>query len=184
MTRTSILVHALLFVLVGSYQWQGIGCMYGATNSRIYTIISVIVCSMLCIIVCCLSVSTLPELTPSTVLSACPGDKVVINCHESDTTAIMEISLRWEITPMNNLFAVIELALTDMVNDTERQDLGLKFHAEWISHTPRSAMLTITADLILDGATVTCASSGSAISDPLTVRVTQIGNNIINKSFM
>ena len=119
---------------------------------------------------------SLPELTPSTILSACPGDEVMINCHESDTTALLEIALRWEITPMNNLFAVIELALTDMVNDTERQDLGLKFYAEWISRTPLSAILTITADLILDGATVTCASSGSAISDPLMVRVTQIGN--------
>ena len=129
---------------------------------------------MLCI-ACCLSVSTLPELTPSTILSACPDDEVVINCHESDTT--MEISLRWEITPTNNLFNMIELALTDMMNDTERQDFGLKFHAEWISHTPLRAILTTTADQILDGATVTCASSGSAISNPLTIRVTQLGNN-------
>ena len=115
-------------------------------------------------------------LIPSTVLSACPDDEVVINCHESDTTASMEISLQWEITPMNNLFNMIELALTDMVNDTERQDFGLKFHAEWISRTPLRAILTTTANQILDGATVTCASSGSAISNPLTIRVIQIGN--------
>ena len=115
-------------------------------------------------------------LTPSTVLSACPGDEIVINCYESDTTAVMIISLRWEITPINNLFAMIELALSDMENDTERQDLGLKFHAEWISHTPLRAMLTTTAHSALDRATVTCASSGSTISNPLTIRVTQTGS--------
>lgn len=62
-------------------------------------------------------------------MSACPGDEVVINCYESDTTAAMAISLRWEITPMNNLFAMIDLALSDMGNNTERQDLGLKFYS-------------------------------------------------------
>ena len=172
MARTSFL--ALLFVLK-SYQWQGIGCMYDATSFRI----SVSVCSMLCI-VCPFPVSTLPELTPSAVLSACPGDKVVINCYESETTVNTRISLRWEITPgpMNRSTSKIEVSLNNDTNNGNRREGGLEFYAEWTSYFPLSAILTTTAHSALDGATVTCAAGGSASSNPLIIRVThgQIGN--------
>ena len=115
-------------------------------------------------------------LTPSTVLSACPGDEVVINCYESETTANTRISLRWQITPINISLPMIELPLTDRMNNTNRREGRLEFHAEWTSYSPLRATLTTTAHSALDGATVTCAAGGSASSDPLIIRVTQIGN--------
>ena len=116
-------------------------------------------------------------LTPGTVLSACPDDKVVINCDISETTANTRITLRWQITPgpINTSISMIELSLSDLRNNTNLQEGGLEFHAEWTSYSPLSATLTTTADLVLDGATVRCRSS-SASSDPLVIRVTQIGN--------
>ena len=131
---------------------------------------------------CCLSsVSTLPVLTPSTILSACPGDEVVINCYESETTANTRISLRWEVALMNNSVSTIELHLSDLRNQTDRLEAGLQFHAELISYSPLSAILTSTAHSALDGAMVTCTSSRSTSSNPLIIRVTQIGN-IIHKA--
>ena len=116
-------------------------------------------------------------LTPGTILSACPGDKVVINCDISETTANTRITLRWQITPgpINTSIPIIELSLSDLRNNTNLQVGGLEFHAEWTSYSPLSATLTTTADLVLNGATVRCRSS-SASSDPLVIRVTQIGN--------
>ena len=121
-------------------------------------------------------------LTPSTVLSACPGDEVVISCYESETTTNIRISLRWEIDiPIqtnSGRFSRVELhlSLSNLTNNTSRQEDGLEFHAELTSYSPLSAILTTTAHSALDGATVTCLSSRSAISDPLIIRVTQIGN--------
>ena len=118
-------------------------------------------------------------LTPSTVLSACPGDEVVVNCYESETTADMRIALRWEITLLNNSVSTIELLLSDLRNNTNRQEGGLEIHADWTSYSPLSATLTTTADSALDGATVRCAAAGLPSSDPLIIRVTQIGNQQI-----
>ena len=117
-------------------------------------------------------------LTPSTVLSACPDDIVVINCDVSETNDDTRITLRWQITPgpINTLITMIELSLSDLKNNTNRQEGGLEFHAELTSYSPLSATLTTTADLELDGATVTCLSAGSSSSDPLLIRVPQIGN--------
>ena len=129
---------------------------------------------MLCI--CHLPVSTVTMLTPSTVLSACPGDEVVINCDVSETTANTRISLKWEITPVNTSFGKIELPLTDHMNNTNRQEGGWEFHAEFTSYSPLSAILTTTAHLALDGATVTCTFPGSTSRVPLIIRITQIGN--------
>jgi hypothetical protein len=115
-------------------------------------------------------------LTPSTVLSACPGDEVVINCYESDTTANMRISLRWEITPINTTISIIELPLSDLMNNTNRQEGGLKFFAKLTSYFPLRAILITTAHSALDGASVTCTSAGSTSSDSLIIRVPEIGN--------
>ena len=133
---------------------------------------------MCCIIIACpLSVNTLTVmLTPSTVLSVCPGDEVVINCNESETTADMRISLRWEITLMNNSASTIELHLSDLRNHTGQLEAGLQFHTKLTSYSPLSAILAFTAHSALDGATVTCDSPGPITSDPLIIRVTQIGN--------
>jgi hypothetical protein len=113
-------------------------------------------------------------LTPSTVLSACPGDEVVISCYESETTANMRISLRWEVTPINMSISAIELPLSDLVNNTNRQEHGLQFYAELTSYSPLRAVLITTAHSALDGATVTCTSAGSPSSDSLIIRVAQI----------
>jgi hypothetical protein len=113
-------------------------------------------------------------LTPSTVLSACPGDEVVINCYESETT---RISLRWEITPINTSISMIELSLSDLMNNTNRRENGLEFYAELTSYSPLRAILTTTAHSALDGARVTCVAARPASSDSFIIRVTQILGN-------
>ena len=116
-------------------------------------------------------------LTPSTLLSACPGDEVVINCDISENTANTKISLRWEIATMNNSLSVLELPLSDLNNSTDRREGGLEVYAELTSYSPLRAVLTTTAHSALDGATVRCTAAGSSSSNPLIIRVTQIGNN-------
>ena len=121
--------------------------------------------------------STVTVLTPSTILSACPGDEVMIKCHESETTANTRISLRWLITPLNKSIPTIELPLSDRMNNTNRFEGGLELYTELTSYSPLSAVLTTTAHSALDGATVRCAAGGFPISDPLIIRVTRrIGN--------
>ena len=115
-------------------------------------------------------------LTPSSILSACPGDEVVINCYESETTADSRIALRWEITLINTLFPMIELPVSHSLINTNQQEGGLEFYAELISYSPLRATLTTTAHSALDGATVTCTSAGSTSNNPLIIRVTQTGN--------
>ena len=115
-------------------------------------------------------------LTLSTILSACSGDEVVISCYESETTADTRISLRSEITPINDSLSTIELSLSDIRNNTNQRDSGLQFYAELTSYSPLSATLTTTAHSALDGATVRFSSSRSTSSNPLIIRVTQTGN--------
>ena len=119
--------------------------------------------------------TTLPVLTPSTMLSACPGDEVVIKCVESETTT--RISLRWIITPINVMIHKIDLSLSNLMNNTNRLDARLQFYAELTSYYPLSSILTATAHPALDGATVTCITLTSR--DSLIIRVAQIGNNNI-----
>ena len=116
-------------------------------------------------------------LIPSTTLSACPGDEVVVKCYESETTANTRISLRWEITLINTMIAEIELPLSDIMNQSQRQEAGLQFYAKLTSYSPLTAILNITARPTLDGATVTCGSLSTTSRDTLIIRVTQIGNS-------
>ena len=111
-------------------------------------------------------------LTPSTVLSACPGDEVVINCYESETSANMRIALRWDITLVDKSVSTIELPLTDIRNTTNRREDGLEFYAELTSYSPLRAILTTTAYSAFDGAIVSCLSGVSASNDLLII----IGN--------
>ena len=116
-------------------------------------------------------------LTPSTTLSACPGDEVVVKCYEPETTANMRIALRWEITLRNKTLPTLELPLSSFVNQSQRQEFGLQFYAELTSYSPLTAIFNTTAHPILDGATVTCRSATSM--DTIIIRVTQIGNSKI-----
>ena len=127
-----------------------------------------------------MSVSTLPVLTPSTILTACPGDEVVMSCCEPETNASTRISLRWEVTLLNGAIPMIELALNNDRNISHRQEAmsGLEFYAKWTSYSPLRAILTTTAHSVLDGATVTCESPFEP-SNSLTIKVTQIGDYII-----
>ena len=102
----------------------------------------------------------------------------MINCYESENTTDTRVSLRWEITPMDNSVPMIELPLTDHGNTSNRREGGLEFYVELTSYSPLSAVLTTTAHSVLNGATVICysASSGSTSSDPLIIRVARIGN--------
>ena len=117
-------------------------------------------------------------LTPSPILSACPGDELVVRCYEPETTANTIISLRWEIIPtINAIISEIELPLSATMNSTSRWDGELELHAELTSYSPLSAVLSTTAHLALDGATVICRSM-TAIRNNLEIRITQIGNQI------
>ena len=117
------------------------------------------------------------ELTPSTILSACPGDEIVVKCNESETTANAKISLRWEITLMNKTISVIELALSDLMNHSQRQEAGLRFYSEFTSYTPLIAMFWTTAHPVLNGATVICKSAVSMEPmETLTIRILETGN--------
>ena len=121
------------------------------------------------------SVSTVPVLSPSTILSACPGDEVVINCDVTETTII---SLQWEITLLKFTASKIYLTLSHLWNNTNQLESGLLFYAEWTSYSPLSAILTTAANLSLNGATVRCVAAGLSSSNPLKIRVTQIGKLI------
>ena len=118
-------------------------------------------------------------LNPSTILSACPGDELVVRCYEPETTAYTRISLRWTIIPMHNniMISEIELPLSSTLNVTNRWEGELQFHAEITSYSPLSAVLITTAHPALDGATVTCKSI-TAMSNDLEIRIAQIGNQI------
>ena len=117
-------------------------------------------------------------LTPSTTLSACSGDEVVVKCYEPETTTNTRISLRWKITPQSRPFPTIELPLSDIVNQSHRQEAGLQFYAELTSYSPLAAILNTTAHPILDGATVMCLIPGTMAT--LTIMVLErTGNQFI-----
>ena len=117
-------------------------------------------------------------LTPYPILSACPGDELVVRCYEPETTANTRISLRWEIIPtINVIISKIELPLSATMNNTNRWEGELQFYAELTSFSPLSAVLSTTAHPTLDGATVICKST-TAISNDLEIRITQIGTQI------
>ena len=118
-------------------------------------------------------------LTPNPILSACPGDELVVRCYEPDTTytANTRISLRWNIIPINKAISEVELPLSSTMNSTSRWEGELQFHAEFTSYSPLSAVLITTAHPALNGATVTCRSI-TAMSNDLEIRITQIGNQI------
>jgi hypothetical protein len=107
-------------------------------------------------------------------LSACPGDEIVINCYESDTTANTRIAFLWEITLISKSVPTIELPVSDVLNNTNRREGGLEFYAELTSYSPLRTVLTTTAHSALDGATVTCTSAVSSSSSTLMIRV--LGN--------
>ena len=112
-------------------------------------------------------------LTPSTTLSACPGDEVVVKCYEPETTTNTRITLRWEITLQNKTFSEIELPLSNM-NVSQGQEAGLQFYSELTSYTPLIIMFWTTAHPVLNGAIVKCNIAASM--ETLTIRVLETGN--------
>ena len=115
-------------------------------------------------------------LTPYPILSACPGDELVVRCYEP-YTANTRISLRWNIIPINKMISGLELPLSSAINSTSRWEGELQFYVEITSYSPLSAVLITTAHPALNGATVTCRSI-TAMSNDLEIRITQIGNQI------
>ena len=61
-------------------------------------------------------------LTPSGMLSVCPGDEVVIKCNKSDN---IRIALGWTISLRNRTIPSIDLSPSDITINTERQEVGL-----------------------------------------------------------
>ena len=117
-------------------------------------------------------------LTPSTTLSACSGDEVVVKCYEPETTANTRISLRWDITLRDTSFPVIELPLSDIDNQTQRLEAGLQFYAKLTSYTPLISTVMTIAYPALDGATVMCLAPGTMGTITIMVHE-QTGNQFI-----
>ena len=115
-------------------------------------------------------------LTPNPILSACPGDELVVRCYEP-YTANTRISLRWNIIPINKTISELELPLSSTINSTSRWEGELQFYAELTSYSPLSAVLSITAHPALNGATVICRSE-TVMANDLEIKIIQIGNQI------
>ena len=118
-------------------------------------------------------------LTPNPILSACPGDELVVRCYEPDTTytANTRISLRWNIIPINKMISKVELPLSSTMNSTSGWVGELQLDAKLTSCSPLSAVLITAAHPALDGAIVICRST-TAMSSDLEIRITQIGIQI------
>ena len=123
------------------------------------------------------SVDRSAVLTPSKI-SACSGDEIVINCHESDTTAYIS-GLQWEVIPENRTLLAIDMILSIGLNKTQRQEYGLQFYSEFTSFSPLVAILTTTAHPVLNGAIVKCSASASTM-DSLTISVLETGNKFMS----
>ena len=112
--------------------------------------------------------------TPSSLL-ACPGDKIVVTCNE--LVNVIQKSLQWTITPKNREIPLLEIALSDIMNASQRSEYGLQFYSELTSCSPLIAIITTTARPVLDGATVMCQSTASM--GTLTIRILETGNNLV-----
>lgn len=81
---------------------------------------------------------------------------------------------------------MIELSLSDALNNSQRHEAGLLFHSELISYSPLVSILMTTAHPVLNGATVTCITSGMYRQETITIVVTETGNpnyhTIVNAS--
>ena len=125
-------------------------------------------------------------LTPRNILSACPGDEILVKCNESDTTAT--INLRWILTLKNRQTPPVEMTLPPYDPDTSvnesaaqlfiaDQQVELTFLSKLTSYSPLIATFMTIVHPILDGATVTCQSTLSM--DILTIRVPETGNKAV-----
>ena len=165
--RTKTLV---VLLLIASCLWQGGFIMYVS----LYKILPSLIHTELivhCNNIILHTVSRSVVFTPSNLL-ACPGDKLVVICSESDI--IIQKSLRWIITPENREITVLEIALSDIMNATQRSEDGLHFYSELTSYSPLTAILTTTAHPLLNGATVMCETLASM--GTLTIRVLETGS--------
>ena len=122
------------------------------------------------------SVNRSAVLTPSEI-SVCPGDEIVISCHESDTTAYIT-GLQWEVIPENRMLQMLDIMLSIVLNETQRQEYGLQFYSEFISYSPLVAILRTTAHPVLNGAILMCASTTSM--DSLTISVLETGSKFMS----
>ena len=86
-------------------------------------------------------------------------DKITCNTYAvkepfyKDTAYNKRIALRWTITLRNRGIPLIELPLSDALNNSQRHKAGLLFHSELISYSPLVSILMTTAHPVLNGAT-------------------------------
>ena len=124
-------------------------------------------------------------LTPTNILSACPGDEILVKCNESDTAAM--INLRWILTLKNRQTPPVEMTLPSSGLNTSNetaaqlfvaeQQVELTFLSKLTSYSPLISTFMTTVHPILEGATVTCQSTLSM--DILTIRVPETGNIVL-----
>ena len=119
------------------------------------------------------------ELTPSTSLSVCPGEQVVIKC----TASISATFVAWSVELATRSRERIHLPfLSGSRNDSLVHDsmTGLTFHAELISLAPACSTFVTTATLALDNTQVTCReSTTSANTVTIYLKGTVVLHNII-----
>ena len=103
------------------------------------------------------------QLTPSSSLTVCPGEQIVIKCTPSTNVT----ALRWTITVEDS---VTELLLTSTRREFSQSDdtTGIRFDAEWMSSIPPYSTLMTNATLELRGAQVTCLEARS-LTDSLII---------------
>ena len=125
-------------------------------------------------------------LTPSTILSACPGDEVVLKCYEPGTTytANESFSLRWKVNLRDNALHMVELPLSNLIGENQMQVAGVQFYSKVISYSPLTSILMTTAHPLLNLATVMCITTASETKDTLIIMVLEImvletGNQLI-----
>ena len=117
-------------------------------------------------------------LIPSSTIQVCSGDEVVVECYDRETTADMGRKLRWEIALRDRTVPIIELTLSDLMNESCRQEVGLKFYSKLTSTTPLIATLWTTAHSALNGAIVTCIDvTDISTVKSLIIEVNETGNN-------
>ena len=95
------------------------------------------------------------QLTPSSSLTVCPGEKIAIKCTPSPNVT----ALRWMIIIEERK---IELLLTSARREFSQSDVttGIRFDAEWRSSTYSTLMTNAT--LALHDAQVTCLDMESS----------------------
>ena len=109
-------------------------------------------------------------LTPSTSLTVCPGEQIIVQCASSASAMFVE----WGIRLAQENRGTIRLPLLGVSRNRSESDddlTGLRFSAELTSLTPAHSTFTTTASMALDNAQVMCLVNEASSTDTLTIHI-------------